>query len=417
MPIDETPVAAWTETDLGELIGRRETPQREFKQSLSLATDPEKKEAEHDVQGVANAGGGFVIYGIAEKELEDRSKVARELTPLIDGGLYEQLNNVLDGRGEPKVPFDLHLIDAAAGGFYLVVDVYGRRRPHMAQDGRYYTRRNLLVRRMTEAEVADAYRERFAREGLAAGGTPEPDRLAETADAVERRVHQGLTAQELALYRQETGGPGSPGWLSVFAHPIPLQPNLLDPVEYNEWSFHDIDMEDRWRRIETPLRHFVFERTLNGFRAQLPPRDDTYPRYLFQFSPDGVFEFGTLLESAFREEGRGIPSHAVAQYVHDGLLLFARIYRLAGYDGQVRANARLDHIAGYDLIVDPARRLWDGLHRIQENTIQAQPWAGTVVELEESGCTEIARDFTNRVFLAAGAGQPYFFDHAGNYVE
>jgi hypothetical protein len=47
-----------------------------------------------------------------------------DLTPLADGGLYERLNNVLDGRGEPRVPFDLHAIDAAAGGIYLVLQVY-----------------------------------------------------------------------------------------------------------------------------------------------------------------------------------------------------------------------------------------------------------------------------------------------------
>ena len=84
--------------------------------------------------------------------------------PLADGSLYEQVNNVLDGRGEPRVPFDLYAIDAAAGGIYLVVEVYGRRRPHM-NDGRYYIRRNLLVRKMTEAEVAEAYRARLRRGG------------------------------------------------------------------------------------------------------------------------------------------------------------------------------------------------------------------------------------------------------------
>jgi hypothetical protein len=41
---------------------------------------------------------------------------------------------------------------------------------------------------------------------------------------------------------------------------------------------------------------------------------------------------------------RSIPSVAVAQYAHDSLLLFARIYRLAGYAGRVAAVARLDGV-------------------------------------------------------------------------
>ena len=34
----------------------------------------------------------------------------------------------------------------------------------MAHEGRYYNRRNLLVRKITEAELAEKYRKRFARE-------------------------------------------------------------------------------------------------------------------------------------------------------------------------------------------------------------------------------------------------------------
>lgn len=413
MPIDEKPAAAWDENDLRELIGRRETPQREFKQTLILGTEGQNSRVEHDVQGLANAGGGFLIYGIREEEQADGSKIAAELTPLADGGLYEQLNNVLDGRGDPRVAFDLHAIEAAAGGIYLVVEVYGRRRPHMANNGQYYIRRNLLVRAMTEAEVAEAYRERFIRERVfaeeEAGGA-----AANTADEVEARVHHGLTPAELAMYIDETGRAGPPGWQSVVTHPVPLQPNLLDPIRFNEWTFHEIAMPDRWRDMEHPLQHYAFQRTLQGFRAQLPPRDDTYPRYLFQLWPDGVFEFGNLLESPFREERRTIPSHAIAQYAHDSLLLFSRIYRLAGYEGQVCATAQLDGVAGYPLAVDPAR-VWQA-RPIQEETIPAQPWTGTVAELEERGALIVARDLTERVFLAAGAGPPYMFDENGDYT-
>lgn len=412
MPIDEKAAASWDEADLQELIGRRETPEREFKETLLLATEGLKNAVEHDIEGMANAGGGYVFYGIREEERPDGSKVAVELVPLADGGLYEQLNNVLDGRGTPPLPFDLHAIEAAAGGIYLVVQVYGRRRPHMANDGRYYLRRNLLVRSMREPDVGEAYRERFIRERL----TGEEEEGGDTESDLESRIHHGLTPAELALYVEENGPAAPPGWQSVVTYPAPLQPGLLDPLRFNEWTFHEISMEDRWRGIEVPLRHFTFDRTLQGFRAQLPPRDDTYPRFLYQLYPDGLFEYGNLLEGPFRGEERSIPSHAIAQYAHDSLILFARIYRLAGYEGQVRAEARLDQVAGYSLAIDPSRSSSIYRQPLVDVVVSAQPWTGTVAELEESGAAAIARDFVRRVFLAAGAGEPYFFDPDGNYT-
>ena len=212
------------------------------------------------------------------KNQGDGSKVATALTPLADGGLYEQVNNVLDGRGEPRVPFDLYAIDAADGGIYLVVEVYGRRRPHMANDGRYYVRRNLLVRKMTEAEVAEAYRERFTRERVAGEGE---DGGSGVAANIENRVHHGLNGAELAMWIDENRPGDPPGWASVYTYRVLLQENLLDPVRFNEWSFHEIPMDDRWRRMEHTLQHFTFQRTLHGFRSQLPPRDDTYPHFLY----------------------------------------------------------------------------------------------------------------------------------------
>ncbi len=68
MAIDDKPPTGWTEQDLQELCdeGRREGPELEYKQELSLETDSDKQEVEKDVLGMANSGGGFVIYGIKE---------------------------------------------------------------------------------------------------------------------------------------------------------------------------------------------------------------------------------------------------------------------------------------------------------------------------------------------------------------
>jgi hypothetical protein len=97
MAIDDRPTVAWNESDLQQLCDehRREQPRLEFKSELKLDRDAEKRDVEQDVEGLANAGGGHIIYGISETQTADGSKVAAALTPLSDGGLYERLNNHL----------------------------------------------------------------------------------------------------------------------------------------------------------------------------------------------------------------------------------------------------------------------------------------------------------------------------------
>jgi hypothetical protein len=115
MSIFDKPPEAWIEDDLRELLGpppQRETPTLGFKRELSLRTEGEKAQAEKDIEGLANHGEGVLIYGIAETVMEDGSRAAGELTP-VARPLAEHLNNVLDSRGDPRVPFDLHRKDSA----------------------------------------------------------------------------------------------------------------------------------------------------------------------------------------------------------------------------------------------------------------------------------------------------------------
>jgi len=422
--IFEKPPEAWNESDLRELLGpppQRETSTLEFKGQLALSTGGDKRKAERAVHGLANRGEGVLIFGVSEQELHDGSKVAGDLTP-VAGGLAEQLNNVLDACGDPRAPFDLHVIDSEEGGVYLAVVVYGHRRPHMSSDGRYYMRRNLQVRRMTEAEVAEEYRDRLLREHRATerllGDLAGTEEAASALAAVDERVHRGLTEAELAQYFEQTGEQTPPGWLSVFTHPVPLQPNLIDPARTRPEIVYGIDMEDRWRRIEGTLDHYRLRPHLQGFFAQLPERDDTYPRYLLRLWRDGLLEFGDLLEPPFRSadpiENRVIPTHAVAQYVHDFLLLFARLYAVLGYEEQVRAVARLDHVRDYRLGLDP-NRIWFHQPIVRDDEITADEWVGPAEDLE-GAAGSLARDLSQRLFLSAGLTDVYFFDQEGNYT-
>jgi len=420
--ITDKPTALWVESDLQELVDGqvRENPRLEFKRELALASTGEKNEAERDAMGIANAGGGHIVYGLDEGRLDDDgSVVAVRLMPLQDGGLYEQLNNVLDSRGDPKLAFDLHAISCADGGMYLVLEIFGHRRPHMSSDGRYQLRRNLLVRRMTEAEVADAYRDRLIRDraigsallGVEPREPADPDPIDEGC----RRAHRGLKPGELAMYVAEGGDRRGPGWMSVILGPSPLQADLLDPTVVQAQDLQGLSIAERWNS-EAPLAHFWLRPSLGGFHAALPPRDDVAPAYLIHLWPDGLMEFGTTLEPALRyeneDENRRIATRAVANYAHDYALLFLAVLRHVGYNGEVKGQITFDNVQGHRLGVSRQRDFRD-IHPIAEPTVEGPVLSGSMPDIE-SQVPLWVRHTLQRLFLAGGVPTgPYFLGADG----
>ncbi len=414
---DKADASEWVERDLQELCdeNKRETPRLEFKRELDLSTSSLKAEAEKDIQGLANSGGGHLIYGIDDDVLPDGSLVAGTLMPLADGALPEQLNNVLDDRGEPKVPFDLYVISAQTGGIYIVVEVFGRRRPHRASNGRYYIRRNLRVREMSEAEIADSYRDRFRREALATQAMQEP----RPDQSIDQRVHRGLKPPELALYREETGDDRPPGWMSVIAYAInPPGDPLLPPTQTDPELFRQLSLPGLWRSQEGPLSYLNLRRRPTGLVGVLPPRDDTYPRYLMHLWPDGLLEYGVIMEPMFRDEdlakNRVVASHAMAQYSHDFLVLASVILETVGYQDEVLAQVRFDHLEDHVLLVD-TQRVLEVPEVIKESTIETT-WRGSAHDLGTNGARIVTKEALDTVFLAAGLERgAYFFTQAGEY--
>lgn len=148
MVLDDKHPSTWDEPDLQRLCyeHQRELQRLEFKRALLLDSDGQKREVERDALAMSNGGGGVIVYGIEEASLPDGGSAASAVCPLADGSLYERLNSLLDDRGSPRLSFDLYAVDIAAGGLCLVLDVAGPRRPHMANNGRYYGRRGTSSR-------------------------------------------------------------------------------------------------------------------------------------------------------------------------------------------------------------------------------------------------------------------------------
>jgi hypothetical protein len=406
MSIDSKDPSTWTEADLQELCneGRRESQNLEFKGDLVLDREGEKREAERDAQGMAYGGGGVIVYGVSEVHLPDGGRGAGHLTPLTDGSLYERLRDVLDSRGYPRLLFDLHAVDAAQTGLYLVLNVSGRRRPHQGHDGRYYGRRGTSICPLDEAEVAEAYRERFLREAQSIQRpTSDEPNGALPADVVNQ-IHRGLTPGELAIWREDTGETDPPGWLSVVVYPEPRQPALLDPIQDAERFQTTLQIPDQWDPDHTPLQYFHLQPDLKGLCAQLPPTDERPPAFLVSMFRDGVMEYGTTLESALRHdspaENRIIFSASHTYQAHDYLQAFAVALGKLGYDGPVAAQVSFENTRGVSLGI--ARDRWvPTVHPIEESSIRGDIWRGRRSDLLDSAGL-IIKQIMDLVFLAAG---------------
>jgi hypothetical protein len=410
--IDSKHPSTWLESDLQELCNerRRETQRLEFKGDLYIDTDGQKRETERDAQGMAFGGGGVIVYGISEIDLPDGGRAAGKLQPLPDGALYERLRDVLDSRGQPRLLFDLYAVDATPTGLYLVLDVSGRRRPHQAHDGRYYGRRGTTTRRLDEAEIAEAYRDRFLRDAQAIQpliGDQGPDEL---PPDVSTRTHRGLTPGELAIWRDESGELDPPGWMSVVVYPEPRQRGLLDPIRDADRFTASYDIPERWDPDHPPFQFFSLLPTLDGLRAQLPQSDERPPAYLVSLLRDGVMEYGTTLEAGLRRdiqaERRIIFTASHTYQAHDYLQAFAVALQELGYEGTVAAQVSFDNTQGVTVPVTPTRWL-PMMHPIRVPFVRGDVWRGPTADLVASA-GRITKEVMDRVCLAAGVASGFW---------
>src|SRR4051812_3109173 len=85
-PLDKR-LSEWTSADVERLVAHQvdEGQRLDYKRELHLSSRAEKAEAAKDVSGMANAIGGWILYGVAEETLTDRRVVPRRVEPLRDG--------------------------------------------------------------------------------------------------------------------------------------------------------------------------------------------------------------------------------------------------------------------------------------------------------------------------------------------
>jgi predicted HTH transcriptional regulator len=102
----------------------------EYKAALLLDSRKQKAEAAKDISGMANAQGGWIIFGIAEGDGEE--PLPSQATPLPATGLQTRLENILDTSLEPIPDYQAATISIEEG-VVIVVRVSKGTQPVMVQ--------------------------------------------------------------------------------------------------------------------------------------------------------------------------------------------------------------------------------------------------------------------------------------------
>lgn len=193
-------MTTWTRERLERLIasGVPESASLEYKEALLLGTRPEKLEALKDLSGMANGGGGTVIFGMSEDEGDWPTAAA--LQALTDRTLPGRLEDIVRAGVQPPLVAMYTIVELDGPAYALIVetersplgpnmvDAYGTRTYHRRTGTRTFP--------MSETEVRDAY---------------------QLAMRLEDRRREQWTGHDLPL-NAPTGDP----WLLVSA--VPTEP-------------------------------------------------------------------------------------------------------------------------------------------------------------------------------------------------
>jgi len=149
-----------TEEDIKQIISLKveESIHLDFKQAESLGNNDKKKsELAKDVSAFANSAGGFIIYGLKEK-----NHVADSLS-FIDGNeiTKEWIEQVIQTRIQRKIEglkiTPVRFNNDIEKSIYVIKIPESSLAPHMTSDKRFYKRFNFESVQMEEYEIRTLY--------------------------------------------------------------------------------------------------------------------------------------------------------------------------------------------------------------------------------------------------------------------
>lgn len=140
---------------LKSLLESDEGPKLDFKQTISLETDGEKKELIKDVIAIANSRGGrgYIIFGV-----EDKTK---RIVGINDENITEEkIQQVISSRSDPPVSIKFEIVEYEGKKLGILTIYKSNLRPHqMVQNGVFYIRRGSTTDVAKREEVASMFEE------------------------------------------------------------------------------------------------------------------------------------------------------------------------------------------------------------------------------------------------------------------
>lgn len=392
-----------TESDLLQLIAHRipESASLEYKAELPLDTRSERVEALKDLTGMANGGGGTILYGMAESIAGDWP-VAERFQPLPDIGIVGKLENVWRDGVRPPLLVDYSVVELA-DGFLLAVDLQpSPAGPYMIEaygQRRYYTRHGTSTVPMTEQEVRDAY-----------------------ALALRSRERRPSLWRDHAL---PMPAPTPTPWVVVSALPEEPLPEILDMrvVDASDLQapagiatyINNMELGD----FTPALR--AMTRWVDGFHGVDDDRAGE-PWRMVRLHRDGA---AAIAFRVVETEGHLWPVY-VARIVNTAFLYLAWLWRQFPLTRPVEVRIDLHHAAGLSLMLD-----WESSRIVASRPIVAPPGLSVdplttfdyVLPWEIGRASvrhQILCHFVDRLHQAAGekaAGPPFrrglLYDSAG----
>ncbi len=217
--------------------GVRENADLDFKRDPYGKTDGENRELAADIAALANDRGGVLVIGV-----RDENEVAVQLTPVaLDTGEAGRVRQVATDNVTPYAALDIRVIESRADpakGYILLIVPPSPERPHAVRknhDLRYPRRDGTRKRWLPESEVADAYRDRFAR------ATTDVERVGQV-------MREGLAAAEY------TSGSAH---LAVALVPSQAGVMRIDAAQLRsveEWAFRQADLGGPRDPFAAPFR-------------------------------------------------------------------------------------------------------------------------------------------------------------------
>ncbi len=175
-----SPLELVQHADLMALISNQvpEAFDLDFKSEMYGPTDKDRRDAATDVAALANTAGGLLVLGIEE---DDQARATAAPGLELSEADERRIRQIVGSQVVPMPVIDVLRIedpDRSGHGLVLIAVPRSPLAPHavVVNDGLRYPRRNgATTRYLSEPEVADAYRERFAA----------PRRQADRASEVE----------------------------------------------------------------------------------------------------------------------------------------------------------------------------------------------------------------------------------------